>query len=440
MSSLTLSASSISSSVPSSNSSQTSRSTRFQLSRPSILHPGEGCRLTSSDGFLHVTPYDFEFSSYSKTRWFGRSLIEVLTKEFSLSHNENPREYFLKAIESGRIKVNQQITQADYRLTPQDLVTHSVHRHEPPVSNQPILVISESENLLAVCKPASIPIHSCGKYWHLSLLGILLHLGHGRLYCVHRLDRLTSGLVILAKSPLVANKLSEKIKTHKMEKIYLARIMGEFPCEQNILVDAPIKCTSKQKGAHAVNADGKHAVTEFRRLSSDGLTSLVECRPLTGKTHQIRIHLQHLGYPIANDPLYGGKLYESNTCRPLQHPEPGQIAPGCGDCQMNAFYSGDQRYPSHLWLHALKYSTLDQDGNPDNSSPYAFSFETDPPEWAKEGFDSRAALANPLPEHLLPKVRMFESYEEAQSTQTKKNKKSQNENNETNNHENEEKK
>ena len=107
---------------------------------------------------------------------------------------------------------------------------------------------------------------------------------------------------------------------HSYNKEYLARVLGEFPlgnedADGEILVDQPIACIERSRGVHAVRAEGgKDAQTAFRRISYNGHTSVVRCRPRTGRTHQIRVHLQWLGFPIANDRSYGGHSFVSNTC------------------------------------------------------------------------------------------------------------------------------
>jgi hypothetical protein len=133
---------------------------------------------------------------------------------------------------------------------------------------------------------------------------------------IHRLDKLTSGLVILAKS----SEIATRYMAQAYHKEYLARVLGEFPlgnedADGEIIVDQPIACIDRSRGVHAVRAEGgKDAQTAFRRLSFNGHTSVVRCRPRTGRTHQIRVHLQWLGFPIANDRSYGGHSFVSNTC------------------------------------------------------------------------------------------------------------------------------
>lgn len=159
-------------------------------------------------------------------------------------------------------------------------------------------------------------MHACGKYFHNSVFGMLM-LDHGfgnlhgaraaapvtsrlilrpraRSAVIHRLDRLTSGLLLLGRSPGAAKRFSADIADRSVEKIYVSRVRGEFP-EGDISCDQPVLPASHVLGVCVVRADGKSALTTFRRLSFNGTTSVVECRPKTGRMHQIRVHLQYLG-------------------------------------------------------------------------------------------------------------------------------------------------
>ena len=146
-----------------------------------------------------VVPYIQEFITFAKGRWIGRELLEIFTREFG----GHPRNYWINAIEGGRVKVNSKVVNKSYRLKNGDAILHRTHRHEPPVFGR-ITFVGESEYCLAVSKPPSMPMHPSGAYRFNSLENILkaepLVPSQPPLYLVHRLDRVTSGLVIFAKS------------------------------------------------------------------------------------------------------------------------------------------------------------------------------------------------------------------------------------------------
>jgi 23S rRNA-/tRNA-specific pseudouridylate synthase len=399
------------------NSSQSNK--KFKQSAKSqepSAEAGLGCNYIISGGLRHVQPYFFDYLVYCKQRWFGRPLLTVLKQEFKHAEGEN---YYLRALNSGTITVNSAPADPNYLLRNADLLKHSVHKHEPPISAENVQIVANTEELLVVSKPSSMPIHSCGVYWHNSLLAVLLK-EYGKLFPIHRLDRLTSGLVLLAKNNAAANSLALKMQQKLLQKTYFARVMGKFPLtselqelkknnttanivitrsesksngkiqtdnsnrDDYILISAPIVCTSKQVASHTVDYNlGKSAETLVRRLHYDGYTSLVECKPITGRTHQIRVHLQHFGYPIANDSVYGGRLYQSNAYQCNSHPDPGVIQQDCSHCLRTSYYDNTV-HPLSIWLHAYSYSCND------------FHFKTPLPPWAAEDFNSKEALTSPI--------------------------------------------
>ncbi|GBG64859.1 hypothetical protein CBR_g48327 [Chara braunii] len=170
-------------------------------------------------------------------------------------------------------------------------------------------------------------VHSCGQYRKNTVMGILqAEENLGPLFPIHRLDRLVSGLLIFARNSSAAERFRKDVQGGKVEKEYFARVIGVFP-EEEVEVSAPVLYDPKE--GHSIveteipeddprhrqrqarkdqilsnGAKCKDARTRFKRRSTDGETSIVSCMPLTGRTHQIRVHLQYLGHPIANDALY----------------------------------------------------------------------------------------------------------------------------------------
>ena len=219
-----------------------------------------------------------------------------------------------------------------------DVISHTLHRHEPPVTSQPIGVVYEDDDMIVINKPAGVPVHPAGRYKYNSIIEIMRAergLATNPLPC-NRLDRLTSGIMFIGKNPKAAEKLSMQIQDRHVKKEYVARVLGEFP-EGDVVCEQPVMQISPKLGLNRARASGKDAKTVFMRLAyypptrpSNGLTdegvhmrtekekirdskmewkakeghSIVRCLPVTGRTHQLRVHLQFLGHPISNDPIY----------------------------------------------------------------------------------------------------------------------------------------
>ena len=223
-----------------------------------------------------------------------------------------------------------------------DLISHTLHRHEPPVTGEAIGIIHEDDDMMVINKPAGVPVHPTGRYNFNSLVEIIrAERGLGFNPCpANRLDRLTSGVMFMGKHPRGAEVMSRQISSRTVTKEYVARVKGEFPPGE-VVCSQPILLISPKLGLNRVRADAKEAETVFTRQAyyanppgrqhlnhqldqdqdqgqdqdqdqdqqkeihpSQGAYSIVHCRPITGRTHQIRVHLQFLGHPIANDPIY----------------------------------------------------------------------------------------------------------------------------------------
>jgi tRNA pseudouridine synthase 9 len=280
-------------------------------------------------GLRRVEPYHFTYNTNCKQRWRGREILDIFSSEF----RDRVPEYYRDAILSGNVVVNQKPVPLNHIVKNGDIVSHTMHRHEPPVNDKPIGIIHEDDHMMVISKPAGIPVHPAGRYNYNSVIEILRAQNNAAwnpLPC-NRLDRLTSGIMFIAKTAPAAEKLSAQIMGRKVRKEYLARVKGEFP-EGDVVCDMPLLQISPKLGLNRVRANGKAARTVFRRLAYypprdgeqaiDGIQatdvndsetkpwfkkegySIVRCLPITGRTHQIRVHLQHLGHPITNDPIY----------------------------------------------------------------------------------------------------------------------------------------
>jgi 23S rRNA pseudouridine1911/1915/1917 synthase len=223
------------------------------------------------------------------------------------------RAYAAKLIETKRVSVNgQSQVKPGYKLRPDDEVTieydETVEEHIPDIELE---VLYEDDDCVVIYKPVGILTHSKGAYnpeatvatW---LRSRLQDMEGGRAGIVHRLDRATSGVMICAKSTEALSWLQKQFAQRRTKKTYLAVVKGSMSPEAAI-IDMPIERNPKAPATFRVGEQGKPAKTTYRTLVSGKTHSLVELKPETGRTHQLRVHLAHQGHPIVGDTFYGGQ-------------------------------------------------------------------------------------------------------------------------------------
>jgi tRNA pseudouridine synthase 9 len=405
----------------------------------------ESCEYVLSSSVRVVVPYVHEFTTFTKKRWIGRGILDVYKDEFS-AHSA---EYYEEAIRQGFINVNgKRCKEINQRLLNGDKIVHRSHRHEPPVLCGPLDICHSDDDVIIVQKPSTVPVHPCGAYYHNSLTHILRkehpELCTSPVHVVHRIDRLTSGLVLLARHPTSAKKITDEIEAKIVKKHYLALVAGIFPktCkealevigeeklrqvngkitpvynekgeEEAMEVSIPMNCKDPKDGVYQCHAEGKVAVTIIQYLAEQPLGmdnlpgSVVLCKPKTGRTHQIRLHLQYLGFPIGNDPNYGpvdkngdkvilslvtdmeepSTLVDVSKTSVLQNVLPGdtkndtmtaqsdedevsRLKRLCSYCNSgeNATFTQVQLHHRGIWLHAYKYEGSD------------WTYRVNAPEW-----------------------------------------------------------
>jgi len=216
----------------------------------------------------------------------------------------------------GYILVNGQRTKANQRLSNVDRITVDLpplplHPLAEPI---PLTIIYEDEDILVIDKPAGLTVHPApGHPSHTLVNAILAHCPSlamsnelMRPGIVHRLDKDTSGLIVIAKNDSVREYLAAQFKNRTVIKGYLVLVKGRLYPEQGI-IEAPVGRDPHSRRRMAIVETGKEATTRYQvRKYLDGYT-LVEVTPLTGRTHQIRVHLSAIGYPVVGDSLYGTK-------------------------------------------------------------------------------------------------------------------------------------
>lgn len=173
-----------------------------------------------------------------------------------------------------------------------------------PRASGKLAIIFENERFVAVNKPSGLLTIPDRHNELLNSLYKTLKLQHEKIFIVHRLDRETSGLILFAKDETTHKYLSQLFEQRNVEKYYHGIITGSLQNMKGI-IDEPITEHSVHKGIMVVHAKGKSSVTEYEVLEDYGIYSLVQFKIQTGRTHQIRVHMKHLGHPIACDELYG---------------------------------------------------------------------------------------------------------------------------------------
>jgi len=258
----------------------------------------------------------------------GQGLLRV--DKYLMVRIENAtRSKIQLAIESESVRVNGQVIKPSYRVKPQDLITVSLP-HPPREAtevlpeNIPLNIVFEDDDLLLVNKPAGLVVHPAQGNWSGTLVnGLVFHLqnlptsrnGAIRPGLVHRIDKDTSGLLVVAKTELAMAHLARQFFEHTIERTYLALVWGEpSPPEGTITGNVGRSTRDRRVMDVFPHADqGKEAVTHYKMVQPLRYVSLVQCNLETGRTHQIRVHMKFRGHPLFNDATYGGDRVVKGT-------------------------------------------------------------------------------------------------------------------------------
>lgn len=233
-------------------------------------------------------------------------LLSLLRQELSMSSTLVKRLKYQNAY-----RVNGVPVRTDYPVRIGDVVTVVLDEPTPvyPAEEGDLHILYEDDSLIAVDKPAGMLVHPSSSCNTGTLANRLTayYQKSGQPCAIHpvsRLDRDTFGVVLLAKNSHVHAQMCAQSKTGQIEKTYHALVCGTPPASEGIL-SAPIARKAPPSLLRCIRDDGKEAHTRYRLLRTDGQLSLLELQPLTGRTHQLRVHCAHFGFPILGDPQYG---------------------------------------------------------------------------------------------------------------------------------------
>lgn len=250
----------------------------------------------------------------------GQSVLRI--DKYLMSRLQNAsRNKIQDAIETAAVRVNDAVVKANYKVKPLDVIT--VLLPEPPRNteiipqNIPLDIVYEDDELLVVNKPAGMVVHPAHGNWEGTLVNALIYHfqnlpthrnGEIRPGLVHRIDKDTSGLLVIAKTDTAMTHLAKQFYDHSIERTYNALIWGEPKADEGTIT-GHVGRSLKDRKVMAVFSDGsmgKDATTHYKVLKKLRYVSVVQCNLETGRTHQIRVHFKHIGHPLFNDATYGG--------------------------------------------------------------------------------------------------------------------------------------
>ena len=241
----------------------------------------------------------------------GQRLDKYLAGEMT----DLSRSRIKELVQAGEVLVNGKKSKVSYKVQKGDLIQVTVLPLEPlalEAENIPLDIVYEDQDVIVVNKPQGMVVHPAAGHPSHTLVNALLY--HTRDLAdspegfrpgiVHRIDKDTSGLLMVAKNAAARESLEKQLAAKSNKRQYLAIVHGNF-AEEEGTIDAPIGRNPKDRKQMAVVEKGKSAVTHFKVLEQYQGYSLVECQLETGRTHQIRVHMAYIGHPLAGDPLYG---------------------------------------------------------------------------------------------------------------------------------------
>ena len=222
------------------------------------------------------------------------------------------RAFVQKLCDTGKILINDKRAKPGYKVRSGDILKIDFNETElEQIPHINIPIVYQDDDCIVLNKPVGLLTHSKGAFNPEATVATFLQ-GHAkgmegdRAGIVHRLDRATSGVIIGAKTPSALAWLQKQFSQRKVKKTYIAIVQGKL-AEPHAIIDMPIERNPKKPQTFRVGSNGKSALTEYKVLAENDILSMLELTPQTGRTHQLRVHLSHIGHPILGDDFYGGK-------------------------------------------------------------------------------------------------------------------------------------
>ena len=245
---------------------------------------------------------------------------ERLDKALSLFRSDLSRTYIGKLIDEGKVLVNNKQEKASYKVKENDEITLlEIEETKSDIKEEdiPLDIVYEDNDIMIINKVQGMVVHPANGHYSGTLVNALMYQadslssinGVVRPGIVHRIDKDTSGLICIAKNDNAHHFLAEQLKDHTMAREYIALVRGVIK-ENSGTIDMPIGRDKKDRQKMAVVKDGKPATTHFQVIERFNDHTLVKCQLVSGRTHQIRVHMSAINHPVEGDPLYAGKNYD----------------------------------------------------------------------------------------------------------------------------------
>ena len=243
-----------------------------------------------------------------------------LDKALSLFKSDLSRSYIAKLIEEGKVLVNDKQEKASYKVKENDdILLLDIEDKKSDIKEEdiPLDVVYEDDDIMIINKVQGMVVHPANGHYSGTLVNALMYQadslssinGVVRPGIVHRIDKDTSGLICIAKNDNAHHCLADQLKDHTMSREYIALVRGVIK-ENSGTIDMPIGRDKKDRQKMGIDKEGKPATTHFQVLERFNDHTLVKCQLVSGRTHQIRVHMSAIGHPVEGDPLYAGRNYD----------------------------------------------------------------------------------------------------------------------------------